>query len=255
MSKISDIAIFRNLKVAAGALIYITDSETGALEPLYSNPAMTVSKSNPMVTDSDGAWEAYIDPGTYDIRAVKDGYEYIILNVGVDISSAPLSAAGSILTNLDRANTLIDGDPIVTVLNWEVFASGSDSATASFVVEIPEDIDVQEVYTSGEYTSIANGTWNMAITGTVGLSTTDVVGGASAVVKLQKYVSSWTDVETLATLSATSGSPDSSAVNYDSNLTLDIGQKLRIYYDLTPSSGTDTCTASGFDVAFTYQGE
>lgn len=229
MSKISDVAIFRNLKVAAGALIYVTDSETGALEPLFSDPSLSVSKANPTVTDSDGAWEAYLLPGVYDIRAVKDDYEYITLNVGVDQSSGG-AVSGGAFTLGDSADTTtgqIDYDENVVsdFLLFDSYSASGSGTDNDFVLISTERNDAYGVFAVGEFTNPADAAINFRITGACEIDN-DFSNASGSVVLQRDTGSGYVDIQTLAALTSSGGS---TPVNYDATITAIAGHKYRLY--------------------------
>lgn len=102
--------------------VYLTGTTTVA--QLYTNVSLT-AKSNPFTADSEGYYEFYIAPGTYDIRFSGTGITTpftrsgVVISLsnsdGVTINTANYGTAGDAYSEiLERSITATNGSPTIT---------------------------------------------------------------------------------------------------------------------------------------------
>lgn len=102
MARYSDTLDDQYGRPIGGALVYVTDSASGALASLTDDSAVAIS--NPIITPATGAVSFNVSPGIYDF-AYWFGARMIREDFGVSIGGASSLPVGSVVNSLSPGST------------------------------------------------------------------------------------------------------------------------------------------------------
>jgi len=118
----------------ASVFVYLEGTTTKAT--LWSNPALDVALSNPVITGSDGVYEFYVDSGIYDLYIAATGFDTVILTdtaIGPLYGETYLATAGAVAQNVEPSYLPVGGTWASGEISSGVFTHAGTNGILTYI--------------------------------------------------------------------------------------------------------------------------